>query len=138
MSPLQKMNVRNDFIQFVKFGLVGIANTLIDFGIFVLLHGYLQVFYALAQVVSYSCGMVNSYLINKFWTFQNRKGIQLNEVVKFGVVNLLSLGVSLTLLYFVRGRVNWGVVESKILATSGSLFVNFVGSKFWVFAENKR
>lgn len=137
MVPLQKMNIRKDFVQLVKFGLVGIANTLIDFGIFVLLHGYLQVFYALAQVVSYSCGMVNSYFLNKFWTFQSRKAIQLSEVVKFVVVNILSLGVSLVLLYLVRGRGNWGVVESKILATSGSLLVNFVGNKFWVFAENK-
>ncbi|MCX7667635.1 MAG: GtrA family protein [Atribacterota bacterium] len=132
------MNVRKDFIQLLKFGLVGIANTLIDFGIFVLLHGYLQVFYAFAQVISYSCGMANSYFLNKFWTFQSRRAIQFHEVFKFVAVNLLSLGVSLLLLYLVRGRGSWGVVESKIFATSGSLLVNFVGNKFWVFAENRK
>ena len=127
------MNIRSDFAQLVKFGLVGVANTLIDFGIFVLLHGYLRVFYALAQVISYSCGMTNSYFLNKFWTFQSKEAIRLAEVVKFVVVNLLSLGVSLVLLYLVRGRGNWGVVESKVLATLGSLLVNFLGNKFWVF-----
>lgn len=126
-------NVRKDFTQLVKFGLVGVANTLIDFGVFILLHGYLNVFYALAQVISYSCGMTNSYFLNKFWTFQSQKAIRLEEVVKFVVVNLLSLGVSLVLLYLVRGRGNWGVTESKVLATSGSLLVNFLGNKFWVF-----
>jgi putative flippase GtrA len=129
------MNVRSNLIQLTKFGLVGIANTLIDFGVFVFLHGHLQVFYALAQLVSYSCGMANSYFLNKFWTFQSRKKIRFEEVFKFVVVNLLSLGVSLVLLYFVRGRGNWGVLESKVFATTGSLLVNFLGNKFWVFGE---
>lgn len=129
------MKTHKDIIQLGKFGLVGVANTLIDFGVFVLLHGYFQLFYGLAQVISYSCGMTNSYLLNKFWTFESRQAIRLEEVTKFVVVNLLSLAVSLGLLYFFRGRGGFGVVESKILATGGSLCVNFVGNKWWVFRQ---
>lgn len=121
-----------------KFTVVGVANTAIDFGVFMLLHGYLHLFYALAQVVSYACGMTNSYLLNKFWTFQSKKAIQLKEVVKFVVVNLVSLGVALLFLYLLRDAWEWGIAESKILATGGSLMVNFVGNRWWVFGEEIR
>lgn len=131
------MDVRRDFLQLVKFSLVGVANTLVDFGVFLFLHGYLQIFYVFAQVISYSCGMTNSYFLNKFWTFQSKKKIHFSEVVRFAAINFFSLSVSLFLLYVVRGRGEWGVTESKILATLGSLFVNFLGNKLWVFTERK-
>lgn len=129
------LTTRRDLWQFGKFTLVGIMNTVIDFGIFMLLHGYLHLVYTLSQVISYSCGMTNSYLFNKFWTFESRKKIHFWEVAKFVVVNLVSLGVALAILYVVRGERAWGAAESKALATLGSLFVNFLGNRFWVFRE---
>lgn len=121
--------------QLGKFGIVGVANTLIDFGVFMLLHGKIGLAYPVSQVISYSCGMTNSYLWNKFWTFQSKKRVSLGEVAKFVLVNLASLGVALALLALFRGKRAWGAAESKALATLGSLLVNFLGNKFWVFRE---
>ena len=59
--------------QFIKFNVVGIMNTAVDFGVFMILNHYLGLIYAVSQVISYSCGMVNSYFLNKFWTFQKEK-----------------------------------------------------------------
>ncbi|MGQ9473519.1 MAG: GtrA family protein [Candidatus Caldatribacteriaceae bacterium] len=131
------MDVHRDFLQLVKFSLVGVVNTLVDFGVFFFLHGYLRIFYVFAQVISYSCGMINSYFLNKFWTFQSKKKIHFGEISRFVMINFSSLSVSLFILYVVRDRGGWGVAESKILATLGSLFVNFLGNKLWVFAERK-
>lgn len=121
--------------QLGKFGIVGVANTLIDFGVFMLLHGKIGLAYPVSQVISYSCGMTNSYLWNKFWTFQSKKRVSLGEVAKFVLVNLASLGVALALLALFRGKRAWGAAESKALATLGSLLVNFLGNKLWVFRE---
>ena len=129
------MNVRSNLIQLTKFGLVGIANTLIDFGVFVFLHGRLQVFYALAQLVSYTCGMTNSYFLNKFWTFKSRRCVHVAEVAKFVLVNLAALGIALGLLALFRGKYALGPAESKVLATLGSLSMNFLGNRLWVFRE---
>lgn len=127
--------VSRNLWQLGKFGMVGVANTLIDFGVFMLLHGKIGLVYSVSQVISYSCGMTNSYLWNKFWTFQSKKRVSLGEVVKFILVNLVSLSVALALLALFRGRRAWGAAESKALATLGSLLVNFLGNKFWVFRE---
>lgn len=121
--------------QLGKFGVVGVANTLIDFGVFMLLHGRIGLAYPVSQVISYSCGMTNSYLWNKFWTFKSQRPIHLFEVVRFVLVNLTSLGVALVLLALLRERRGWGAAESKALATLGSLLVNFLGNKLWVFRE---
>jgi len=119
--------------QFIKFNVVGIMNTAVDFGVFMILNRYLGLIYAVSQVISYSCGMVNSYFLNKFWTFQKREGFTAIEVTKFILVNLCSLGVSLLVLYILQSKWSWEVLPSKVLATGFSVGVNFLGNKFWVF-----
>ncbi len=119
--------------QFIKFNVVGIMNTAVDFGVFMILNRYLGLIYAVSQVISYSCGMVNSYFLNKFCTFQKREGFTAIEVTKFILVNLCSLGVSLLVLYILQSKWSWEVLPSKVLATGFSVGVNFLGNKFWVF-----
>ena len=119
--------------QFIKFNLVGIMNTAVDFGVFMILNHYLGLVYTVSQVISYSCGMVNSYFFNKFWTFQKKEGFTAIEVIKFILVNLCSLGVSLLVLYILQSKWNWQVLPSKVLATGFSVGVNLLGNKFWVF-----
>jgi len=119
--------------QFIKFNVVGIMNTAVDFGVFMILNRYLGLIYAVSQVISYSCGMVNSYFLNKFWTFQKREGFTAIEVTKFILVNLCSLGISLLVLYILQSKWSWEVLPSKVLATGFSVGVNFLGNKFWVF-----
>jgi len=108
-------------------------NTAVDFGVFMILNRYLGLVYAMSQVISYSCGMVNSYFLNKFWTFQKREGFTAIEVTKFILVNLSSLGISLLVLYILQSKWSWEVLPSKVLATGFSVGVNFLGNKFWVF-----
>lgn len=127
-------NYRQDLGQFIKFNLVGVVNTGVDLGVFLLLNGHLGLFYPVAQVISYSCGMTNSYFCNRFWTFGKRGKLHLAEIAKFVLVNLLSLGVSLLVLFALAEGLGWQILPSKILATVFSVVVNFLGNKLWVFA----
>lgn len=120
-------------LQFIKFNIVGIMNTAVDFAIFVLLTSVFGLHHMIAQVISYSCGIVNSYLWNKFWTFKQKRAFSSSEALKFLIVNIISLGVSLIFLYIFRDRAGLSVLVSKVIATMFSLVVNFAGNKFWVF-----
>lgn len=53
-----------------KFAIVGVANTLIDYGMFTLLTRFGGVQVYLANVIGYACGMLNSYVFNRAWTFK--------------------------------------------------------------------
>ena len=108
-------------------------NTAVDFAIFVLLTTVFGLHHMISQVISYSCGIVNSYLWNKFWTFKKKQPFSSSEALKFLIVNIISLGVSLFFLYIFRDKVGLSVLVSKVIATMFSLVVNFAGNKFWVF-----
>ncbi|WFR61453.1 GtrA family protein [Paenibacillus amylolyticus] len=55
-----------------KFGIVGVANTALDAVVFAILAA-VGVPVLIAQVISYSCGVVNSYWLNGSWTFGMRR-----------------------------------------------------------------
>ena len=124
-------------IQFIKFGLVGCLNTLVDLIVFTLLNAIFHIYY-LAKIVSYSCGVLNSYFFNTRWTFQKEHKKSAKEFILFVVINLISLGVSLGMLYVCRNlfmiRIDF---ISNVIATVVSLIVNFIGNKLIVFRTEK-
>jgi len=126
---------RNIF-QFLKFSLVGILNTAVDFGIFTLMNSILgEGFYRVSQIISYSGAVINSYYLNKSWTFQAGHRINIIEMIKFLLVNLASLGISLYFLFLFHERYQMDILWSKVGATFFSVIVNFIGNKFWVFRK---
>lgn len=122
---------RHSFGEFIKFALVGLLNTAVDVVIFFLLT-WVSTPYLAAQVISYSCGAANSYLLNKFWTFRS-SGLSYAEIVRFTTVNLISLGISVAVLSLLYDRTGLGLAASKGGATACALAANFLGNKLWVF-----
>ena len=119
----------------IKFIIVGCLNTLVDFGIFSLLKGFLGVNYIVSQVISYSSGTLNSYIFNKFWTFDNAntKKKTFNEMIQFIIVNLLSLGASILGLKILINDYSMDYYLAKVIVIFITQTVNFLGYKFWVF-----
>lgn len=152
----RKTEVRKTFWQLIKFAIVGVLNTLVDFAVFQTLNLLLGWVYA-AQVFGYTCGIVNSYLWNSSWTFREQRTRSLREIVLFLVVNLVSLGVSLGVIWLCReafGLTNawaagWmpdalsgfvkGDTIDKLIATCVAIIVNFIGNRLFVFnGKDKR
>jgi putative flippase GtrA len=122
---------RHPIGEFIKFALVGLLNTGIDVAIFFLLTRF-GIPYVAAQVISYSCGAANSYLLNKVWTFRS-SGLSYVEIVRFTTVNLISLGISVVVLTLLHGTVGLELAAAKGGATVCALAANFLGNKLWVF-----
>jgi putative flippase GtrA len=127
----QILQQRQAFGELIRFAVVGVLNTGVDMAIFFLLTWF-GISYVTAQVISYSCGTANSYLLNKFWTFRS-SGRSYSEIARFIIVNLASLGISLACLALLHDRAGIGLVVAKVAATGAALAVNFIGNKLWVF-----
>lgn len=130
-------SLRTAAIQFLKFNAVGLLNTLVDFAVFTLLSAA-GAGYAIAQVISYSAGTANSFILNKKVTFRDRQkadqaSFDRMQLVKFILLNLVSLGVSLVLMHVLTDRLGMQVLLSKVLVTGVTVVINFVGSRKWVF-----
>jgi putative flippase GtrA len=84
-----------DLHRMVRFGIVGVLNTGIDFAVFSTLVLGLGWHVVPANTASYSVAVVNSYLLNKYWTFGDRS--QGREAVargmRFVAFNLVGLGI---------------------------------------------
>lgn len=119
----------------VRFAVVGIGNTLVDFGVFFLLTS-MGVSYVLAQACSYSAGVINSYVWNRTWTFRVQEKASAQQVLQFLILNLLSLGTTVVLLQLLR-LAGMSLFSSKVLATIAGMAVNFIGSRFWVFSSER-
>ena len=136
-------NVYNTFLnnpkhkRIIRFGCVGCLNTMFDFGIFSLLNSLLGINYIISQIISYSSGTLNSFLFNKFWTFDDAKTGKKTtmEMVQFIVVNSLSLGVSLIGLRILMKDNAMNAFFAKIISMVLAQVVNFVGYRFWVFGR---
>jgi len=136
---MKNLPTRKNFVQFIKFSLVGILNTVVDFGIFAALNWALgEKFYRISQTLSYSCAVINSYFLNKSWTFQAGHRFNLLEMIKFLSVNLVSLGVSLYFLSLFHDHYGIDILWSKVGATFFSVIINFLGNKLWVFRKTEK
>lgn len=128
---------RSDLKHILKFGFVGCLNTFIDFGVFSILNSFFGVNYIISQILSYSSGTLNSYLCNKFWTFNDtRTGKKTaKEIAQFLFVNSASLGVSLIGLHFLLNDNHINSFIAKIISMILAQIVNFLGYRFWVFGS---
>jgi putative flippase GtrA len=121
-------------LQFLKFAVVGVLNSAIHYLIFLFLYSVLGTQYLLASIIGYVAGMVNSYVLNRRWTFKSRNRRLMTELSRFVVVNLVSLGANLGLLYLLVSNGLMAPTWAQIVAIVGSTLVNFVLNKFWTFA----
>lgn len=75
----------------IKFGLVGVTGTLIDFCFYNLFIYYAGFGPATAKGVSTEIAIINNFFLNNTWTFRNRK-TSTNVWQRLGIFNLVSLG----------------------------------------------
>ena len=134
-NKIKTLLTHEKHLEVFKFAAIGILNTLVDVSVSFALNGFFGIYYALCQIVGYSAGTLNSFFLNKFFTFKSR-GVGQNsyrQLLRFIVINLISLGATLLALRLLIDVLFINFYISKAIVTFLSLFINFVGSKFWVF-----
>ena len=77
----------------VRFGLVGAANTALDFGLLLVLANFFAVPHVIANIISSSIAFVSSFFANKKYTFKTTGQSVVREMILFTVVTLFGLWV---------------------------------------------
>lgn len=158
----KQFDAPKSFIQLVKFALVGVLNTLVDFLVYTLLVLIFGVsennafMVGLFTLIAYACGVLNSFILNTRWTFRQEYKRTVKEIIMFIVVNIVSWGLSYLLVWLFSKHVFAGSaitewvcsligfttpekvskivsILSKLLATPFVIIVNFLGNKLLVF-----
>ncbi|MBN1326607.1 MAG: GtrA family protein, partial [Candidatus Cloacimonetes bacterium] len=99
-----KSSIKKVFLQLTKFGLVGVCNTLITLGTIFLLMKIGRVHYIPANIVGYTLGFLNSFILNKIWTFRS-KSVFFVEFRRFFLIFAVSYLLQLGFLIIIREKV---------------------------------
>ena len=132
-----KEKIKSLLGQAVRFGAVGFLNTAIDFLLFTLALKVFMLPELISQVIGYGGGIINSFFVNRVFTFRARHVRSFGAFSLFVLINLISLGVSLLVLYGLRETFTIGVYPAKIIATVMAWGINFAGSRWLVFGKAK-
>jgi len=128
---MKSTTLRDSLRSFIIFGLVGIVNTGVDVGVFALLTWW-QLPWLIAQAIAYGCGVLNSFLMNRKWTFK-QQGALTKGLLRFVLLNLVTLGVTSACILIMHEQLGVSLWISKGVATLLGVVLNFVGSRWWVF-----
>lgn len=138
-------------VQIFRFGVVGVLNTVVDLSvlnilIFLTHTGETGTMFAVYKTFAFACAVLNSYLLNRAWTFRRSTDKHhLIEGAQFLFISLLgavvNVGTSSYVATYMHPR--WGIHTkawpsfAALVGTAFSLGFNFVGYKFWVFSHRK-
>ena len=85
----------------------------------------------IAKTLSFICGSIVGFIINKYWTFKSPK-FQIKEILKYTVLYILTA--------FINSQVNkytlllfGNEMFAFLCATGVSTILNFLGQKFLIF-----
>ena len=122
--------------QALKFGSVGVLNTLLDLGLYIVLTHWLGLGDqpVVAKAISYSVGVINSFFVNRVWTFHAR-GSSWATLVPFFLSSLVGLAINAGMFQFCLATLNLPQIVAFAAATGSSLLWNFLVSKYLIFRK---
>lgn len=137
MRLLHGMRRPANWLQLVRFGLVGGVGFVINLAVYTLcVHG-LSIDYHFAAVIAWLVAVANNFLLNRHWTFDAGDGRAHFQAIRFLVVSLVALVASQLLLTLLVELGGVAKVPAQALAVAGSMPLNFVGNKLWSFRSER-
>ena len=118
-------------MQFIRFLIVGVINTGLN-ALLYLLFLWLGLHFALAHTLATGLSIINSFFWNKYFTFR-KKGFQLNETLKFGVVVFVQYLASLATIAGSIALFGWSEQMAYLPSVMVGMSISYVGNKFWSF-----
>jgi len=152
------MKKTEGLIQFIKFGIVGVSNTAVDWIVYYIVAGYIITAVSAkptVKAISFLVAVLNSYLWNTIWTFKkeynqsvkNSDSAKKSIFFKFFIVSLIGWAVN----YFVFKLILDGFTFSNleilsrsistqdlyplIAASAAAVIWNFFANKLWTYKK---
>ena len=119
-------------LQFLKFGIVGVSNTLLFFATYTLLLKVFGVWYIAASAIGFGVGAVNGFLLNRRWTFHGHVGDGLTPV-RWMIVQSCGLGLNLGLVYLFVDGLGVDKLLGQVPATAIVTVLTFAANRSWTF-----
>lgn len=118
--------------QLVRFGIVGCSNTVLSWCAYAGLV-WLGLHYLLASAIAWTLGALNSYLLNRRWTFRSHDR-WVPELVRFAAVQGAGLALDIVLLDALTREAGVHHLLAQALVYPATTVATFLLSRQWAFA----
>lgn len=138
MTTYLEMRMKKLIEQILKFGVVGIIATVIDFGVLYVLSQPLGMDPVISAGISFCVSLVFNYVASMRYVFTHREDMSRSrEFVIFLVLSLIGLAINEAIMaagVAFLGSSALAVMGTKVLATAIVMVWNFVSRKKWLDA----
>lgn len=122
--------------QFMKFGVVGVAAFVIDYGLLVALTELIGLNYLLSATISYVIATVFNYFASMRWVFTHREGAsRLREFVIFVLGSFVGLAINDLCMWVGVELLGIHYIVCKLFATAVVAIWNFMTRKLLLDAK---
>ena len=123
-----------DFMQFLKFGIVGGSGIGVNLSIFA---GLLQLNtqYNIAGTISFAIAVVWNYSLNRIFTFRGSGTSWTDGIWKYALTALLGLGVKQAVMTGLVELAHWPIIIGAIGGIGAGAIVNYITAKRFVFQK---
>lgn len=122
--------------QILRFGVVGMIATVLDYGLFLLLTEMCHIHYLIANPVAFLVSVIVNYILSVKFVFNTdkRRGTGA-QFTFFTAMSAVGLGINELLLWLLSGLLPVPTSVSKLVATAVVMVYNFITRK--LFLEGK-
>jgi len=123
--------------QGLRFCVVGVICTVIDFGVLILLREVFGVNYLIANIVAFTVSVIVNYFLSMRFVFQGKKDTsKVREFIIFVILSAIGLVLNEFLMWLSVTALGLNYIVGKVIATGIVMVYNFFSKK--ICLEEKR
>lgn len=127
-------------LRFLRFCVVGVSGTIVDFGITWFFRDVVGLYELLANALGFTVAATTNYILNRIWTWGSQEKKVGVEYLKFFMVSLIGLGLNTLILssllhVFAFDSDDLNFWCSKVVATLVVMLWNFFANNFFTFRK---
>lgn len=120
------------FKQIIKFGIVGVIATVIDYVVLYMLTECFNIYYLVSAIISFSISLIINYCLSVKWVFDVKKRQTIKEVFIFVFLSVLGLIINEIILYAGVNLLNVYYMICKLFSTIVVMIYNFITRKIFI------
>ena len=125
--------------QIMKFGVVGVIATVIDFGVMNLLHYGLHLDILIANTSGFVISLIFNYLASMKYVFAHKEGMsRRREFIVFVVLSVIGLALNDGIVLALNAQLGFEANIAKVCATAIVMVYNFVTRKIFLEGDETK
>lgn len=121
--------------QFVRFALIGLESTILNYLVFIIMLNFLAIHYLPSAATGFISGVFLGFIFNKIYTFRSDRKLSISFPI-YLLVYAVSLSFTLLALRFLVESVGITPLFSNLMILPITTLMNFFGTKILAF-KNK-